>query len=80
MQTKVHVNITVDSSVLNWIDRLRGQNPRSSFINQILDKFCSKEKQAFDWASESQKADVDIQKGRVRKFSDPKKAARWLKS
>ena len=80
MHSKAHINITVDSIVLNWIDRLRGQNPRSTFINQVLNKFCQEKTEVFDWAAESKKADADIEKGRVHKFSDSKKAAQWLKS
>ncbi len=78
--SKAHINITLDDSVLNWIDRFRGQRPRSSFINQILDKFCKKEMEVFDWSAESHKADADIEKGRVHKFTDSKKAVKWLKS
>lgn len=80
MHSKSHINITVDSTVLNWIDRLRGQHPRSTFINSVLDKFCSKEQAVFDWAAESKKSETDIEKGRVHKFTDTKKAAQWLKS
>ena len=80
MSNKAHVNVTLDPGILDWIDRLRGQCPRSTFINLVLEKFCKKEQTAFDWGAESKKADADIQKGRVHKFSDPKKAARWLKS
>ncbi len=80
MPGKAHINITLDSTVLSWIDRLRGQNPRSTFINSVLDKFCEKEQEIFDWAAESKKADADIEKGRVHKFTDPKKAVQWLKS
>jgi hypothetical protein len=80
MQTKAHVNITLDSTILDWIDRLRGQSPRSSFINSILSRFCQKEQAIFDWESESRKADEDIKKGRVHKFRDTKKAVKWLKS
>ena len=80
MNGKAHINISLDSTVLNWIDRLRGQYPRSTFINRILDQFCAKETDLFDWAAESKKADADIEKGRVHKFADTKKAAKWLKS
>ena len=80
MQHKAHINITVDSPVLNWIDRLRGQSPRSTFINQVLSKFCREKTDVFNWALESEKADADIEKGRVHKFTDPKKAVQWLKS
>ncbi len=80
MHSKEHINITVASAVLSWIDRLRGQSPRSTFINFVLDKFCAKEQDVFDWAVESKKSDADIQKGRVHKFKDPKKAVEWLKS
>ncbi len=80
MHNKAHINITLDAAILNWIDRLRGQKPRSTFINSILDQFCEKEQAVFDWAHEGKKADEDIQKGRVHKFTDSKKAAKWLKS
>jgi hypothetical protein len=80
MPGKTHINITIDSAILNWIDRLRGQNPRSTFINSVLDKFCVKEQEVFDWSAEIKKSDADIDKKRVHKFTDPKKAVRWLKS
>ena len=80
MYSKAHINITVDASLLDWIDRLRGQNPRSTFINLVLSKFCKKETAVFDWAAESKKADADIAKGRLHKFTDAKKAAQWLRS
>jgi len=80
MHSKTHINITLDATVLSWIDLLRGQNPRSTFINSVLNKFCGKEQEIFDWAVESKKADADIQKGRVHKFTDSKKAIAWLKS
>ena len=80
MHNKAHINITVDSPVLTWIDRLRGQHPRSTFINQILSKFCQKETRDFDWDAESKKADIDLEKGLVHKFTDSKKAGQWLKS
>ena len=80
MHSKAHINITVDSTLLRWIDQLRGQYPRSTFINQVLSKFCQKETAIFDWAAESKKADEDIEKGRVHKFADSKKASQWLKS
>lgn len=36
-------------------------------------------KEAFDWVSESKKADADIEKGRFHKFTSFKKALQWLK-
>ncbi len=80
MSGKAHINISVDAGILNWIDRLRGQCPRSTFINQVLDKFCTKETEVFDWVAEGKKADADITSGRVHKFTDHKKASQWLKS
>ena len=80
MHSKAHINITVDSGVLNWIDRLRGQNPRSTFINTVLNKFCSKEQEVFDWVAESKKADEDLKKERLHTFADSKKAIEWPKS
>ena len=79
MNGKTHINISLDSAVLDWIDRLRGQYPRSTFINQVLDKFCERQTEVFDWTAESEKAASDIEKGRVHKFTDPKKASHWLK-
>ena len=80
MHSKTHINITVDSAILTWVDRLRGQNPRSRFINTVLGKFCSKEQEVFDWAAESKKADEALKKGNFHTFTDPKKAIEWLKS
>lgn len=34
---------------------------------------------AFNWKSESKKADAAIKKGHTHKFTDPKKAIQWLK-
>jgi hypothetical protein len=80
MPSKAHINITLDGPVLSWIDRLRGQDPRSTFINFVLGKFCQKEQKLFDWAAETRKADLDIEKGRVHRFTHAKKATEWLKS
>ncbi len=80
MDRKAHINITVDNSILTWIDTLRGQNPRSAFINKILSAFCAKSQDVFDWIEEDRKAEEDIRKGRVRKFRTPEQAIRWLKS
>ena len=80
MNGKAHINISLDSAVLDWIDRLRGQYPRSTFINRILDQFCEKQTDVFDWTAESKKADRDIEKGCVHKFADSKKAVKWLRN
>ena len=80
MNSKAHINITIDSPVLNWVDRLRGQSPRSTFINHILHQFCHKKTEVFDWDVEDKKADTDLAKGRIHKFADSKKAIQWLKS
>ena len=80
MTSKAHVNITVDSQVLRWIDTLRGQHPRSTFINKILSTFCAKSKAVFDWETESDLAEADIRDGRVHTFQTRQEAIRWLKS
>lgn len=80
MHRKEHVNITLDSDVLKWLDTLRGQKPRSTFINSVLSRFCSKSQKLFDWEKEEKLADEDIKKGRVHKFKGNKKAVQWLKS
>ena len=79
MSKKTHINLTVDSSILNWIDTLRGQEPRSTFINHILSIICGKAKKAFNWEEEEKKAEQDIKKGRVHKFSTAEDAIKWLK-
>ncbi len=80
MAGKAHVNLTLDQTLLNWIDSLRGQEPRSAFINKILSKFSFQTKKAFDWDVEEQKAQEDIKKGRVYRFKTTQEALRWLKS
>ena len=35
---KLHVNITIDEDLLHAIDKLRGYESRSSFINRLLRK------------------------------------------
>ena len=80
MYKKAHINITLDDRIIRWIDSIRGQDPRSKFINKVLSKFCSKSQAIFDWATEGQLADEDIKAGRVEKFKDAKKAVKWLKS
>ena len=77
---KSHINITLDSSILSWIDTLRGQNPRSTFINKILARFYSQTQSVFDWGEEGAKADTDIKKGNIHKFTGPDSAIKWLKS
>ena len=80
MYRKTHINITLDSQLLNWIDSLRGQEPRSTFINLILSKFYAKTKGLFDWEMESKESEEDIRQGHIHRFSDPQKAIEWLKS
>ena len=80
MNAKTHVNITLDNQVLSWIDTLRGQSPRSTFINRILGAFRAKTKDLFDWEEEGRKAEEEIRQGRVHKFRTPEQAIRWLKS
>jgi hypothetical protein len=80
MHTKAHINVTLDAKVLRWIDTLRGQAPRSTFINNVLSRFCAKSQAVFDWDVESQAAEADLQHGRVRTFRTPDEAIRWLNS
>lgn len=80
MSQKTHINITLDSTVIQWIDILRGQQPRSTFINRMLSKHCDKAQDMFNWAEESKLAEEDVKQGRVKKFTDHKKAVKWLKS
>ena len=79
MYRKAHINITLDGHVLSWIDTLRGQDPRSTFINKILAVFCTKSRNVFDWEEENRKAEEDIRHGRVHKFQTPQAAIQWLK-
>ena len=80
MSKKAHINLTVDPATLDWIDTLRGQEPRSTFINRILSIICSKAQKAFNWEKEDLKAEEDIKKGRVHKFSTTEEAIKWLRS
>lgn len=79
MNQKAHINITLDNQLLSWIDTLRGQDPRSTFINKILAAFCTKTRNVFDWEAESMKAEEDIRQGRVHKFRTPQAALQWLR-
>lgn len=78
--SKTHINLTIDQAILHWIDTLRGQIPRSRFINRILLGLSRKSKEVFDWDFEEHLADEDIRHGRVHKFSTAKEATKWLKS
>ena len=77
---KTHINLTLDQSIIHWIDMDRGQLPRSTFINRVLDKVSKKNLALFDWKKEEAQADEDIKKGRVRKFTSKDQALKWLKS
>lgn len=79
MGSKAHLNLTVDQNILQWIDSLRGQIPRSTFINKILLKISFGAKDIFDWDLEENLADEDIKRGRVRKFAKAKDAIKWLR-
>ena len=79
MRSKKHLNLTIDQNVVIWIDSLRGQVPRSTFINKILLKVSYGAKELFDWDLEEAKADEDIKKGRVQKFKSAKDAVKWLR-
>lgn len=79
MGIKAHLNLTVDQNILQWIDSLRGQIPRSTFINKILLKISFGAKDIFDWDLEENLADEDIKRGRVRKFAKAKDAIKWLR-
>ena len=80
MFKNAHVNITLDESLLHWIDMDRGQIPRSTFINRVLAKISKKHLDLFDWKEEDLKAREDIKKARVRKFKNKDEAIKWLKS
>ena len=79
MPNKAHVNLTLDPAVLGWIDTVRGQKPRSAFINNVLTFFRNKSEKAFNWEKEEFNAEQDIKKGRVRKFNSAGDAIEWLK-
>ena len=80
METKAHVNLTLDPDLLKWIDMDRGQMPRSTFINQILSRIFTRRLKNFNWSEETAMADNDIAKGRVKKFKTASEAIKWLKS
>ncbi|MBI1869898.1 MAG: hypothetical protein HYS07_01750 [Chlamydiae bacterium] len=80
MISKSHINVTIDQSILRWIDAFRGQTPRSTFINQLLSSLSRKSKAIFDWGLEEHLAAEDIKHGRVNRFNNAKDAVRWLKS
>lgn len=80
MANKEHVNITLDPSILSWIDTLRGQEPRSTFINKILNRICAQTQEVFNWEEEGAKSEKDIKNGHVRKFHSSQEALQWLKS
>lgn len=79
MRKKEHINITLDPPVLGWIDALRGQEPRSTFINKVMGRICAQTQEIFNWEEESAKAEMDIKRGYVKKFSSPDEAIQWLK-
>ncbi len=79
MKNKAHLNLTIDQGILHWVDSLRGQIPRSTFINKILLKISFGAKDIFDWDLEEILAEEDIAKGRVRKFKKAKDAIKWLR-
>ena len=79
-EKKEHLNLTLDVSVVNWIDMFRGQVPRSTFINRVLSKIYAETRQVFNWEEEEAKADEDIKMGRVHKFSSAEDAIKWLRS
>lgn len=80
MTHKAHINLTVDPAIVSWIDTLRGQEPRSAFVNRILSIICARFQKAFNWEKEELKAEEDIKKGRLRKFNTVSEAIKWLKS
>jgi hypothetical protein len=77
---KVHINLTLNPQIVDWIDTLRGQEPRSTFINKILLRICFQTQKTFNWENEELKAEDDIKNNRVRKFKTVKEAIKWLKS
>ncbi len=79
MINKLHVNLTMDRTILEWVDALRGQMPRSAFINKLLSKLSKQSKDVFDWDLEEKLADEDIKNGKVKSFSNTKDAIKWLR-
>ena len=79
MAEKFHINITIDQAILHWVDMLRGQTPRSTFINRLLASLSKKSKDVFDWDLEERLADEDIKEGRVHAFTNAKEAVKWLR-
>lgn len=77
---KTHINLTLSPFVLDWIDTLRGQEPRSTFIDRILSMICADTQKAFNWEEEEIRTEEDIKKGRVHKFKTAKDAIKWLRS
>ncbi len=80
MDRKSHINITLDNRLVSWVDTLRGQSPRSTFINHVLSRFYVQTQHLFDWEEEAKVSEQDLRKGQVHKFSNPQKAIQWLKS
>ena len=76
---KSHINVTIDESIVRWLDTLRGQMPRSAFINRLLLSLSRKSKSVFDWDLEENLADEDIKHQRVRTFASAKEAIKWLR-
>lgn len=76
---KAHINLTIDEEILRWLDTLRGQTPRSTFVNQLLQKLSGKAKNIFDWDLEELLAEEDIKKGKVHSFASVKDAIKWLR-
>ena len=76
---KSHINVTIDESILQWLDTLRGQIPRSAFINRLLSGLSRKSKSVFDWDLEESLTDEDIKHKRVRTFASAKEAIKWLR-
>lgn len=79
MKAKSHINVTIDQQILQWIDTLRGQMPRSTFINKVLSKLSRRSKDIFDWDLEERLADEDIKKGRIHTVTNAKDAIKWLR-
>ncbi|MBF0478316.1 MAG: hypothetical protein HQL26_02435 [Candidatus Omnitrophica bacterium] len=80
MGNKSNLNITLDKKIIYSVDLCRGQLPRSTFINKILDEALKKEQDAFDWGTENGLAEADIKMGKVKKFTHKSEAMKWLKS
>lgn len=77
---KAQISVTIDETILHWIDNERHNINRSNFINSLLQKKYDEFKKQFDWEKEEQLAEEDIKQGRVKKCKTAEEAIEWLNS